>query len=250
MRQSLVRYSPQFYPDIRREAANLRAGSRRGLRRYATVRSIVRQAGKTSTGSRLSFWRSSRVRYFKEPETVERAMVMFNCEETHSAQDVLQGAGVTLALPLLESMYQALVLRRKRRPRVKSRGFVGIFNPHGWEPGHWAMNEGDSDNSSLYSVSPLEPWKDSITVISGLDATSSMPAPGETGGDHSRSGRRVSAGFSRRNRQRGYPSGDDHRSDHRPEVRANRNAPPSIQVKCERPELACNRVRGATAART
>src|SRR5207344_2548242 len=32
-----------------------------------------------------------------------------------------------------------------------------------------------------------EAWKDSITVISGLDATYSMPPPGLTGGDHSRS---------------------------------------------------------------
>src|ERR1700746_1208800 len=38
-----------------------------------------------------------------------------------------------------------------------------------------------------FTLKPLEPWKDAITVISGLDATSSMPASGETGGDHSRS---------------------------------------------------------------
>ena len=36
-------------------------------------------------------------------------------------------------------------------------------------------------------LKPLDAWRDSITVISGLDATSSMPPPGLTGGDHSRS---------------------------------------------------------------
>ena len=95
----------------------------------------------------------------------------------------LRGAGATLALPLLDSMFPALG-RAEAAPRIPR--FVGIFNPHGWEPGHWAMKEGSLEELP-FILAPLEPWKDSVTVISGMDATSSMPAPGETGGDHSRS---------------------------------------------------------------
>jgi Protein of unknown function (DUF1552) len=95
----------------------------------------------------------------------------------------LHGAGVTLALPLLDSMFPALASARTA-PKVPR--FVGIFNPHGWEPGHWEMKEGPLGELP-FILAPLDPWKDSVTVISGMDATSSMPAPGETGGDHSRS---------------------------------------------------------------
>jgi Protein of unknown function (DUF1552) len=98
----------------------------------------------------------------------------------------LRGAGVTLALPLLDSMFPAFVPQAKAQATLKAPRFVGVFNPHGWEPGHWALNEGPL-NELPFILKPLEPWKDAITVISGLDATSSMPPPGETGGDHSRS---------------------------------------------------------------
>ena len=87
----------------------------------------------------------------------------------------LRGAGVTLALPLLDSMFPALVPAAKAEATVKVPRFVGIFNPHGWEPGHWAMSEGPLGELP-FILKPLEPWKDAITVISGLDATSSMPA--------------------------------------------------------------------------
>src|SRR5215475_12093435 len=111
---------------------------------------------------------------------------MFITKKHIPRRTFLHGAGVTLALPLLESMYPALVPSAKAQAAGSIPRFVGIFNPHGWEPGHWAMNEG-ALSTLPFILEPLEPWKDSITVISGLDATSSMPAPGETGGDHSRS---------------------------------------------------------------
>src|SRR5206468_4184813 len=78
----------------------------------------------------------------------------------------------------------------------------------------------------------LEPWRDAITVISGLDATSSMPAPGETGGDHSRS----AAVFS------GIPpkktvSADIHLGATIDQIIAQKygqsSVLPSLQVKCE-----------------
>src|SRR5256885_10337083 len=52
----------------------------------------------------------------------------------------LRGAGVTLALPLLESMIPALTpLRLTAAAPV--RRFVGIWHPHGAAPGYWSRSE-------------------------------------------------------------------------------------------------------------
>jgi len=102
-----------------------------------------------------------------------------------SRRTLLRGAGVTLALPLLDSMMPAFAQRAKSAaPKIPR--FVGIFNPHGWVPEQWAMKEG-SLSDLPFILKPLEAYRDSITVVSGLDATASMPPPGLTGGDHSRS---------------------------------------------------------------
>ena len=103
----------------------------------------------------------------------------------------LRGAGVTLALPFLESMVPALGAFAQSPAAPKTR-LVTIFAPHGWSPTYWA--DGDPSvaptagrNMGLgYIHKPLEPWQDKLTIVSGLDGTSSMPPPGSSGGDHSR----------------------------------------------------------------
>ncbi|PYS38310.1 MAG: hypothetical protein DMG14_18140 [Acidobacteria bacterium] len=111
---------------------------------------------------------------------------MFVTKKHIPRRTFLRGAGVTLALPLLESMFPALVPSAKAEAAAKIPRFVGIFNPHGWAPEYWAMKEGLL-STLPFVLEPLEPWKDFITVVGGLDATSSMPPAGMTGGDHSRS---------------------------------------------------------------
>src|ERR1044071_7423972 len=111
---------------------------------------------------------------------------MFVTKKHLPRRTFLHGAGVALALPLLDSMFPALVPDAKAQAAAAAPRFVGVFNPHGWVPEQWTMKAGPVD--SLPSVlEPLQPWKDVITVIRGLDATSSMPPAGATGGDHSRS---------------------------------------------------------------
>jgi hypothetical protein len=107
----------------------------------------------------------------------------------------LRGAGVTVALPFLESMIPALA--RGAAPVARTR-FLALFSPHGWAPTYWADNrkeglEGvkiekpEERNLGLGFIhQPLAPWRDRVTIVSGLDATSSMPPPGLTGGDHDR----------------------------------------------------------------
>ncbi len=103
-----------------------------------------------------------------------------------SRRTLLRGAGVTLALPLLDSMFPALVPSAKAAAAPKIPRFVGIFNPHGWAPAYWTMEKDGPLTDLPFVLKPLESWRGHITVVSGLDATSSMPPPGETGGDHSR----------------------------------------------------------------
>ena len=112
---------------------------------------------------------------------------MFITKKHISRRSVLRGAGVTLALPLSDSMFPALAPLAKAAALPKIPRFVGIFNPHGWAPDYSAFAQEGAVNEYPFVLKPLQPWKDSVTVISGLDATASMPPPGATGGDHSRS---------------------------------------------------------------
>ena len=97
---------------------------------------------------------------------------------------LLRGMGISLALPLLDSMIPALgkAAGLPRTPR-----FTGIFSPHGWAPDYWQMPVEGPVTEYPFVLKPLESWREHITVISGLDATSSMPPAGMAGGDHSRS---------------------------------------------------------------
>jgi len=111
---------------------------------------------------------------------------MFVGRKHLSRRTLLRGAGVTLALPLLDSMFPAVTPWAKAAAAPKIPRFVGIFNPHGWAPSYWAMENEGPLTELPFVLKPLDSWKSSITVVNGLDATSSMPPPGETGGDHSR----------------------------------------------------------------
>lgn len=97
---------------------------------------------------------------------------------------VLRGLGVSLALPLLDSMIPAGA-RAAAIPKVPR--FTGIFSPHGWAPDYWRIPAEGPVSEYPFVLKPIEAWREHITVISGLDATSSMPPAGMAGGDHSRS---------------------------------------------------------------
>src|ERR1700686_764225 len=100
---------------------------------------------------------------------------------------LLRGMGVSLALPLLDSMFPAFQPLARAGATPKAPRFVGLFNPHGWAPGYWEVPAAGPMAEFPFILKPLEPFRDTMTMISGLDGTSSMPPPGATGGDHSRS---------------------------------------------------------------
>jgi Protein of unknown function (DUF1552) len=97
----------------------------------------------------------------------------------------LRAAGVTLSLPLLESMVPALTAMAKTaaNPRLRM-GFC--FMPHGAVMANWTpATEGPLQLSPI--LAPLEAHKDQVVVISNLAHAMAGPqGPGDNGGDHTR----------------------------------------------------------------
>jgi hypothetical protein len=110
----------------------------------------------------------------------------------------LRGAGVTLALPLLESMVPAFTpLRMTAAAPV--RRFVGIWHPHGASPGYWSPLKEGKDFDFSFITKPLEPFRNRVVLISGLDMPEAMANAEEPGGDHARGAVLLSGARPRRN---------------------------------------------------
>ena len=96
----------------------------------------------------------------------------------------LRGAGVTLALPLLDSMVPAQTPLAKTAAVPKTR-FTGIFVPHGMAPGYWVPEKPVLEAGNFpFILKPLEPFREQTVVMSGLWSKSAEPPPGVTGADH------------------------------------------------------------------
>jgi Protein of unknown function (DUF1552) len=109
---------------------------------------------------------------------------MFLTKKHMSRRTVLRGAGTALALPLLDAMVPAGVALAETAAKGKPR-FVGCFVPHGMAPGYWVPEkEGPLDAVLPFNWKPLEPFRDSTVIMSGLHSRSAEPPPGATGADH------------------------------------------------------------------
>src|SRR5574341_398863 len=109
---------------------------------------------------------------------------MFNTKKHIARRTFLQGAGITLALPLLEAMIPASAVLAQTAARPKPR-FAGIFFPHGMAPGHWEPPvEGVLPDSLPLIMEPLKRVKDQSVILSGLWSKSAEPPEGTTGSDH------------------------------------------------------------------
>ena len=110
----------------------------------------------------------------------------------------LRGAGVTLALPLLESMVPALTPARLTAAAAVRR-FVGIWHPHGAAPGYWSPLQQGKDFEFSFITKPLEPFRNRVVLITGLDMPEAMATTEEPGGDHARGAVLLSGARPRRN---------------------------------------------------
>jgi Protein of unknown function (DUF1552) len=99
----------------------------------------------------------------------------------------LRGVGVTLSLPLLDSMIpaQTPLVKTAAKPQFR----MGLcFMPHGAVMSNWTpVTEGDGLELSR-TLKPLEPFRDKVVVVTNLAHKNAAPAgPGDNGGDHTRS---------------------------------------------------------------
>ncbi|HTM02399.1 MAG TPA: DUF1552 domain-containing protein [Vicinamibacterales bacterium] len=95
----------------------------------------------------------------------------------------LKGAGITLALPLLESMIPASTAFAQTVAAQRPTRFMGIFFPHGMAPGYWEP-KGATLDTLPFIMEPLRNVKDQTVIIKGLWSKSAEPPEGTTGSDH------------------------------------------------------------------
>jgi hypothetical protein len=83
-----------------------------------------------------------------------------------SRRQVLRGAGVGLALPLLDAMLPAA--RAIAQEIVAPKRFGAVFVPHGERPGFWTPDNVGAGFEPSVILAPLAPHRDHLTVVSQL----------------------------------------------------------------------------------
>ena len=117
---------------------------------------------------------------------------MFLTKKHLSRRAALRGIGVTLGLPLLDSMIpaQTPLARTAAKPKTRLACIemvhgAGGSTQEGLEKNYWVHPE--KELKFGLSLEPLEPFKDYVTVISNTDAHGAEAwAPAEEGADHFR----------------------------------------------------------------
>jgi hypothetical protein len=93
---------------------------------------------------------------------------MFISKMSLSRRAVLRGMGATLALPLLEAMVPAMTATAKTAANP-TRRFGAIYVPMGERPSHWTPKTTGAHFEFSQILKPLEPFRDSVVVVSNLD---------------------------------------------------------------------------------
>jgi len=123
---------------------------------------------------------------------------MFLTKKFIPRRTFLRGAGVAIGLPLLDSMVPAQTSLNKTAAAPIPR-FLGIWHPHGAAPGYWSpLQEGKGFDFS-FITKPLEPFRNRVTLISGMDMPEAAATTEEPGGDHARGAVLLSSARPRRN---------------------------------------------------
>ena len=91
----------------------------------------------------------------------------------------LRGAGVTLALPLLESMVPAMTALAQTPANPKTR-FGAVFVPNGAIVEQWSPSAAGANFAFSPILQPLEKFRDQLVVVSNL----TRAHPGVVEGDH------------------------------------------------------------------
>ena len=105
-----------------------------------------------------------------------------------SRRQLIRGAGVSLALPLLESMVPAGLARAAELGTPRSR-LACIYIPHGAVQKNWAPSTVGRNFEFSPTLKSLEPFRDRINIVSGLDLPIAYEGDPSAGAHHNRSSR-------------------------------------------------------------
>src|SRR5262245_2431525 len=105
---------------------------------------------------------------------------------------ILKGMGAAIALPFLDAMAPARAFAAPKRVRLVAMEMVHASagsTAFGLQKNLWApAASGSAFDLSPTSMSPLEPWREYITIVSNTDVRNAEAfLPPEIGGDHFRS---------------------------------------------------------------
>jgi hypothetical protein len=93
---------------------------------------------------------------------------MFITKTSISRRAVLRGMGASLALPFLDAMVPASTALAKTAATPALR-FGAVFVPMGERPGFWTPKTTGSGFELTPILQPLEPFRDSLVIVSNLD---------------------------------------------------------------------------------
>jgi hypothetical protein len=103
-----------------------------------------------------------------------------------SRRTFLRGAGVTVALPLLDAMLPAQTPLAKTAATPKSR-FCGIYVPHGATMDKWTPAQEGAGFEFTESLKPLEKYRNRVNVVTNLAHPLAGGVGSDAGADHARS---------------------------------------------------------------
>lgn len=103
-----------------------------------------------------------------------------------SRRTMLRGVGASMALPLLDSMVPAFAATRNSAAAPVAR-FGAFYVAMGANMGQWTPKAEGSGVELSPILQGLQPWRDQLTVLTGLDDEEAQIRPGDSGGIHSRS---------------------------------------------------------------
>jgi len=110
-------------------------------------------------------------------------MTMFLSKKHIPRRTFLRAAGVSVALPLLDSMIPAGTASAQTvaSPRMR---VLFVFIPHGASMPYWTPKADGTKFEFTPILSPLEPYRDDLTIVSGMAHRMADAQPGEKGADH------------------------------------------------------------------
>jgi hypothetical protein len=103
-----------------------------------------------------------------------------------SRRTLLRGVGVSVALPLLDSMVPAQTPLARTAANSKSR-LSCIYVPHGATMYKWTPDAEGKDFAFTETLAPLEKYRDRLTIVSNLAHPAAGGVGSDAGADHARS---------------------------------------------------------------